>query len=117
MYIWTHGFREVIALGKEHSVSSHGGNVVGLVYRHGLRTLWYQIEPGQHVNASTEDQVKDFDTIIVPRKGEVHAKLNGKTMLLQEGEAYLITAGVAHEFWNDFERPNEGLLVMCGDGA
>ena len=117
LHFWTRGIPEVIPMGKTWSVESHGGNVVGLVYRQGLRTIWYQIEPGQHVNEDPSEQVNDFDTLVVPVSGEVNARLGGKLQLLQTGRAYLIPAGMAHEFWNDSPVPYEAILIMYGEGA
>jgi len=38
-------------------------------------------------------------------------------MILEEGNAYLIPAEVPHEFWNSFDQPGQGILILYGDKA
>jgi mannose-6-phosphate isomerase-like protein (cupin superfamily) len=117
LHFWTRGTPEIFELNRAASVLSHGGNVVGLVYGEDLRTVWYEIMPGQHVNEDPKDQVNDFNSLYIVTQGEAKAKFDGKLVKLEANKAYLIPAGMTHEFWNDGDASLEFVLIMYGDGA
>jgi len=104
---------ETFILSKEVARLSHGGYVVGLVYAEGLRTMWYQLDPCQHVNKDPIDQKNPSHSLVIVTRG----KFNVKELILEEGQAYLIPAEVSHEFWNSFENTSESILIMYGEGA
>lgn len=117
LHFWTRGLPETFILSKDVARLSHGGYVVGLVYTEGLRTMWYQIDPGQHVNEDPIDQKNPSHSLVIITKGKCKAKIDGKEMIFEEGHSYLIPAEVSHEFWNPFDIPVQGVLIMYGEGA
>jgi len=117
LHFWTRGLPETFMLSKDVARLSHGGYVVGLVYAEGLRTMWYQLDPGQHVNEDPIDQKNPSHSLIIVTRGKFNAKIDGKELIFKEGHSYLVPAGVSHEFWNSFENAAESILIMYGEGA
>lgn len=118
LHFWTRGRPEVFPLGEKHARQSHGGNIVGLVYTEGMRTMWYQIAPGQHVNKDPADQTNPSHSLLIVTRDKAHCRFDGKEpVIIEEGNAYLIPGGMSHECWNDFDQPMEAVLIMYGEGA
>lgn len=117
LHFWARGFPETFILSKEVARMSHGGYVVGLVYAEGMRTIWFQLDPGQHVNKDPIEQKNPFHSLVIVTRGKYKAKIGGEELLFEEGHSYLIPAEVSHEFWNPFDNPAEGILIMYGEGA
>ncbi|MBD3179391.1 MAG: cupin domain-containing protein [Candidatus Latescibacteria bacterium] len=117
-HFWTREFPEKVRFGdSRYTRVVHGANVTALYYQSGFRSAWYQIEKGQHVNRSEEDQVNLFPTMVIFTSGEAEARIGGEYMKIEQGCSVLIPAGVSHEFWNDREAPAEFIIVMFGEGA
>ncbi len=117
-----HGFRpgglpEFLAFDREASRVIHGANAVLLHYFEGLRSVWYQVESGQHINPDPRDQTNPFPSLFIFLTGRGKARIGGTETDIHGGTATLIPAGVAHEFWNRFEQPLEFILIMFGQGA
>ena len=70
-----------------------------------------------HTNPEPEDQVSDFDTAIVVTKGLFTGVIDGKELLLEEGQTVLIPASVTHEFFAGESQYGEFVILMWGDGA
>lgn len=117
LHFFARGLPEIIPLSVEHSRVSHDVQVIGLVYRPGLRTVWVSLLPGQHANADPADQANPFDTMFIGIRGQCSARVGGVEVKLRANHAILIPAEAPHEFWNKGSAPCEGLLVMYGDAA
>lgn len=115
-HFFTAGAPEVVRFGFEHGRQVHGGIAVPLYYGSGLRSAWYGLEPGMHVNREAEDQVNPFDSIFVVIEGTVEARFDGRPRTLRRGESAFVPAGMAHEFRAGAERA-EFVVIMVGDGA
>jgi mannose-6-phosphate isomerase-like protein (cupin superfamily) len=117
-HFWTRGMPEVIRFGDaRYAREVHGGNAVLFYYQEGFRSGWFQVAPGQHVNADPSEQSNPFPTILAITRGTVSSRIGGEPRTLSEGEAVFIGPGVTHEFWNDGDAPGEGILLMFGEGA
>ena len=117
-HFWTIGFPEIVRFGKESNTRVvHGANVAVLYYQKGLRSAWYQMKKGQHINKSKEEQTNPFPTLVVFTKGLSQARIGGQECKIQAGEVVFIPAGVSHEFWNNNEDPAEFIIIMFGEGA
>ncbi len=117
-HFWTKGVPEMVRFGEEkYTRVVHGANVVALYYQKGLRSAWYQIEKGQHINEPVEDQTNPFPTLVIFTRGKADARIGGKKISIEEGRSVLIPAGVSHEFWNESDIPAEFIIIMFGEGA
>lgn len=116
-HFWVRGLPEFLALNKEASRIIHGANAVLLHYYEGLRSVWYQVEPGQHINRDPRDQTNPFPSLFIFLTGSGKARIGGIETDIRGGTATLIPAGMSHEFWNPFDEPFEFILVMFGEGA
>lgn len=117
-HFWTRGTPEVVPYGsKSLTREVHGGNVTVFYYQPGFRSAWFQIENGQHVNSDPGDQVNPFPSMLVMIRGRAEGRIGGEQITLHAEEMMLIRAGVSHEFWNPYDEPAEGILLMFGDGA
>ncbi len=117
-HFWTTGQPESVPFGDPaHTRVVHGANVAVLYYQPGLRTAWYQIEKGQHINAEEEDQANPFPALIVMTAGSAEARIGGQKMVFHSGTCTLIPANVTHELWNSHDDPAEFVIIMFGDGA
>lgn len=116
-HFWVRGTPEFLALNRDVSRVLHGANAVLLHYAEGFRSVWYQIENGQHINSDPDDQINPFPSLFIFVRGMAKAKIGGVEMDIQGGTATLVPAGVSHEFWNPSDTPLEFILIMFGDGA
>jgi mannose-6-phosphate isomerase-like protein (cupin superfamily) len=117
-HFWTRGVPEIVPFGdKSLTREVHGGNASIFYYQPGFRSGWFQIENGQHVNAEPRDQVNPFPSMLVITRGRTEAKIGGRQLTLHAKQTVLIPAGVSHEFWNPYDEPAEGILLMFGEGA
>jgi uncharacterized RmlC-like cupin family protein len=117
-HFWTRGLPEIVGFGPDtRSRLVHGAQAKVLYYEKGLRSGWYQIRKGQHVNADPGDQKNPFPTLVIMIKGTAKARIGGKPIELKPGTCLHIPRGVTHEFWNDRDEPAECIIVMFGIGA
>lgn len=117
-HFFTVGQPEIVQLGFDHALPVHGGEAIPIYYAGGLRTAWYGIAPGQHINADPADQVNEFDSlVIVLDGGSARARLGGRELPLVDDQAIYVPAGMTHEFWNPGDTPAAFLLIMFGEAA
>jgi len=116
-HFWTRGVPERIPFDASRTRTLHGAQATIFFYQPGFRSAWFQIRPGQHVNADPKDQSNPFPTLLVPTHGHAKARIGGVEVSLDAGEALLIPPNTAHEFWNPYDEPADGVLLMFGDGA
>jgi mannose-6-phosphate isomerase-like protein (cupin superfamily) len=115
-HFWNRQWPEVVAFGKEQAREVHGALSTVFFYDSGLRSAWYRVEPGMHVNKEVEEQVNDFHTFLIVTKGSLLSKLGGIELELKEGQSVFIPAGMSHELWSDGEA-GEFIILMFGEGA
>jgi mannose-6-phosphate isomerase-like protein (cupin superfamily) len=116
-HFWNRGRPEVIRFGAGSTRMVHGAQTTILYYDRGLRTAWYQLGEGVHVNANPRAQRNPFPSLFIATRGSAHARLDGIEHRLREGEAVLVPAGMSHEFWTAPGECAEVILVMFGNGA
>lgn len=116
-HFWNREWPEVVRFKEGTTRPVHGANAAVLLYDKGLRTAWYQVKPGMHINADPEDQTNEFSTLIIMTRGELAARLGGIERTLRAGEAVFIPAGMTHEFWAGADQYGEFVIVMFGEGA
>ena len=117
-HFWTRGMPEIVRFDEStQSRLVHGAQAKVFYYEKGLRSGWYQIRKGQHVNADPRDQKNPFPTLIITISGAARARIGNKEIVLKKGSCLHIPAGVTHEFWNDKDEPAECIIVMFGIGA
>lgn len=116
-HFWTRGFPERVPFSGELGRVTHGANAVIFYYQKGLRSGWFQVNKGQHVNEDPEDQTNPFPTMFFMLRGKLQAKVGGKQVTFPENEMMFVPAGVTHEFWNPYDNPAEFIILMFGEGA
>ncbi len=117
-HFWTTGLPEIIPFGFASAKEAHGGQVSVLQYAGQLRSGWWGILPGQHVNRDPDDQTNPFPSlIIVQRAGSGRARIGGHEFALRDQTMIIVPAGMPHELWNPGSEPAEGILIMYGVGA
>lgn len=116
-HFWDRQWPETIYFGEGTTRSVHGANATALVYDDRLRTAWYQLKPGMHINADPIDQVNDFDTAIIVTKGKFSAYLDGVERGFSEGEMVLVPSGMSHEFFASEDEYGEFIIIMWGNNA
>lgn len=116
-HFWNRDWPERVLFGEGTTRPVHGANTTVFYYDRGLRTAWYQVKPGMHINADPKDQTNDFHTLVIMSRGAVTCKLGGIERLLQEGEAVFIPAGMRHEFWAKPDQYGEFIILMFGEKA
>jgi mannose-6-phosphate isomerase-like protein (cupin superfamily) len=115
-HFWNRNWPEIVDFGEPNSREVHGALTTVFFYDNGLRSAWYRVEPGMHVNKKAEDQLNDFPTFIIITKGSIRGKINGKEIVLKAGQSVYIPAGMRHEFWSEREA-GEFIILMFGEGA
>lgn len=116
-HFWTKGLPEIVPFGPEMTRRTHGANAGVFYYQPGLRSAWFDIRPGQHVNEDENSRDNPFPSMLIMTKGEVTAIVGGVETTFREGTMMFIPAGVSHEFINNSDKPAFGFLFMFGDGA
>jgi mannose-6-phosphate isomerase-like protein (cupin superfamily) len=116
-HFWNRDWPEIIAFGDGLTRNVHGANSALFYYQRGIRTGWYQVEPGMHINRAEAEQTNPFPSLFIMTRGRVQARLGGELLELEEGQAVLVPAGMAHEFWAEEGQYGEFVLVMFGEGA
>jgi len=108
---------EVARFGQGTTRFVHGGNSAILYYDLGLRSSFYQIESGMHINEAVDQQTNPFPSLFIVIRGAFQARLGGQERPLREGEAVLVPAGMTHEFWAGPEEYGEMIMIAFGEGA
>ena len=116
-HFWTRGQPEIVKFDKKYSRIVHGGNVVLFYYQRGLRSAWFQIEKGQHINEDPKDQINPFPSMFIITRGKAESKIGGLQQTIEAGEMLFVPKGITHEFWNPNDKPCEFILIMFGEGA
>lgn len=114
---WNRGWPETIPFGDGTTRAVHGGDVSVLVYAENLRSAWYQVRPGAHINEKPEEQVNDFDSAIVVTRGVLTGIFDGEERLLRSGETVLVPRGMRHELYATESQYGEFIILMYGEGA
>ena len=117
-HFFTTGAPEVVPLGPTHALPVHGGEALPIYYAEHLRTSWYGIAPGQHINADARDQANDFPSLfIIIEAGTARGRIGGREMQLDDNQAIFVPAGMSHEFWNPGDQRSTLILIMFGENA
>lgn len=116
-HFWTRGTPEIIPFGEQYTRFTHGADAVVFYYQPGFRSGWASVKPGQHANEDPRSQTNPFPSLFIVVGGRGMARIGGKEVELEKGQAVLVPAEVPHEFWNPFDVPFETVLLMFGEGA
>lgn len=116
-HFWNRGWPAIMSFGESAAREVHGGNAAVFVYDQEFRSAWYQLKPGMHINADPEDQTNDFPQLIIVTRGMFHARLDGREVVLSEGQAIMIPPGMTHEFWAEVGQYGEFVFLAFGEGA
>lgn len=117
-HFWNREWPEVVRFGEDAARRLHGADASLIYYEKGLRLGWFHVGPGMHVNADRRDQMNPFPTWFVITDGAMQARIDGRKLSLEAGQAVLVPERKAHEFWvRDNDNGASGLIVMFGEGA
>jgi mannose-6-phosphate isomerase-like protein (cupin superfamily) len=116
-HFWNRDWPEIVPFGESAARLVHGGNASVLIYQHELRTAWYQLKPGMHINADRRDQKNNFPQLLIVTRGQVSARLDGRELVLLEGQAVFIPSGMSHEFWAEGKQYCELIWIAFGAGT
>jgi len=116
-HFWNREWPEIIPFGDGMARHIHGGKSAIFYYEQGLRSGWYQVEPGMHINEDEDEQTNPFPSLFIVTRGQFQARLDGIEKELTEGFAVLVPAGMTHEFWAEEGQYGEFILIMFGQGA
>lgn len=116
-HFWNRSTPEITEFSPDHTRRSHGTNLTVLHYQPGLRSAWFHVKPGDHVNENEGSRSNPFPTLIIATQGKGTARLDGVDHELKAGQSLYIPAGVDHEFLNNSGAPMEGIILMFGEGA
>lgn len=114
VHFFAKGMPEIVPISSEFAVSSHGAGVVGLAYAPRVSIFVTLTDPGQEVNTEEGMDINPFDTVYVALSGRIRARVDGNDAILEAGHAMYIPADVSHQFWNDFDEPFSGVMVLYG---
>lgn len=117
-HFFTTGIPEIVKLDPSRALPAHGGEALPIYYGQHLRTSWYGIAPGQHINADAQDQVNDFPSLfIILNAGTARARIGGREVTLEDDQAMFVPEGMSHEFWNPGDERATLILIMFGENA
>lgn len=116
-HFWNRGFPEIVRFGDDYTRHTHGSDAVIFYYQPGLRSGWFSIKKGQHVNADPRSQTNPFPSLFIVTSGHGIARIDGEELELEAGQSLFVPPGVRHEFWTHDEEPMQGVLIMFGEDA
>lgn len=116
-HFWNREWPEITPFSESAARVVHGGNAAVFVYDRQFRSAWYQLKPGMHINANVKDQTNSFPQLIIATRGQFSARLDGHKLILSEGQAVFIPAGMPHEFWAEAGQYGELIWTAFGEGA
>lgn len=114
VHFFIRGTPEIVPIGAQHAVTSHGTSIMGLAYAPRMSALIDIIQPGDAVNREEDLNTNPFDTLFVAVSGRTRARIGGNEVVFEEGHVMYIPADVEHVFWNDFDEPFTGVMVLYG---
>lgn len=116
-HFWTKGQPEIVPISADKTRFTHGANAGILYYQPGLRSGWFDIQPGHHVNEDEKSRTNPFPSMFIMIEGEVTALVGENRLTFKEGTMMFVPADVSHQFVNEGDKPAFGFLFMFGDGA
>lgn len=116
-HFWTKGAPEITPFSPEMTRQTHGTNAGVFYYQPGLRSGWFDVRPGDHVNENEKSRDNPFPSMFILIEGELTAIIGGVETTFKAGNMMFVPAGVSHEFINNSGKPAFGFLFMFGDGA
>ncbi len=116
-HFWNRGWPEITPFSESAARVVHGANAAVFVYDREFRSAWYQLKPGMHINADARDQTNNFPQLVIVTRGQFSARLDGRQLILSEGQTVFIPAGMAHEFWAEAGQYGELIWTAFGEGA
>ena len=116
-HFWTRGTPELVKFSADATRVVHGANLGVFYYQPGLRSGWFDIRPGQHVNEDEDSRTNPFPSMFVLIDGSVEALIGDEAFRFEGGNMMFVPAGVSHQFINRGDAPAFGFLFMFGDGA
>ena len=114
VHFFIKGTPEIVPISREHAIISHGTGILGLAYAPRMSSFMVMIEPGEQVNFEEDLDTNPFDTLFVAIEGRANARIGGNDAVFEAGHAMYIPADVEHVFWNDFDEPFTGVMVLYG---
>lgn len=116
-HFWNRDWPERVPFGEGTTRFVHGANTAVFYYDRGVRSAWYQVKAGMHINADPSHQTNNFHTLVIMSRGVIMSRIAGVESILREGEAVFIPAGMQHEFWAEPDQYGEFVILMFGEKA
>jgi hypothetical protein len=114
-HFWTMGRPEVAPLGFDYSRLVHGGRAVIGAYAPGIRSSWYGILPGDHINADPRSQTDPWTSLFfIIRGGSAQARIGDQVIDLRDNTMIHVPPETHHEFWNRGTVPAEMIMFTFG---
>jgi quercetin dioxygenase-like cupin family protein len=114
IHFFIKGRPEIVPIGPDYAVGSHGTRVIGLVYQPRVSVVVTNILPGDVVNEDSDLDTNPFGSVFIATSGRVRARIGDVDAILEAGHALFVPADVEHVFWNDFDEPYQGVMVLYG---
>lgn len=106
---------ECIRFGIEHARIVHGGHAVAMFYGQGIRSAWYQLNPGEKLNEPGD--TNPFPQAFIFLSGQGQAQIGSNKITVQQNQAYFIPPHQEHVVWNDQKEPITLIFLAWGEGA
>jgi hypothetical protein len=116
-HFWARGLPEIVYFGRDQALPTHGASAVGLHTYKGNRIGWFSLGRAETANAAEELQSSQIPNLIIITRGRGRARLAGQDIELREGMSVFIAPHVQHTFFNPYDEPLEGVLVLFGDNT
>jgi mannose-6-phosphate isomerase-like protein (cupin superfamily) len=114
-HFWTMGQPEVAQFGFDRSRLVHGGRAIPAVYAPGIRTSWYGILKGDHINKDPRSQKDPWSSaFFIIKGGTGGARIGDEVIKLEDNSMIHVPPQTEHEFWNNGDVPAEMIMVTYG---
>lgn len=117
-HFWTIGRPEIVRFGFDRSRLVHGGRAIPGMYAPGIRTSWYGLLPGDHINEDPRSQLDPWTSLFfIIRGGSARARIGDTEIALEDNSMIQVPPQTRHEFWNPGTVPAEMIMVTFGQNS
>jgi mannose-6-phosphate isomerase-like protein (cupin superfamily) len=114
-HFWKKGQAEITYFKRDGSLPTHGVDHVGLYTMKDKRIGWFSIGPEQSANSERGLDKGQVPNLFIITKGKGKAEFGDEIVELKAGMSIFIPQYVKHVFYNPYNEPLEGIVVLFGD--
>ncbi|MDX1478978.1 MAG: cupin domain-containing protein [Saprospiraceae bacterium] len=114
-HFWKKGPVEITRFSRDASMPTHGVAHVGLYTMKDKRIGWFSLGPEEAANADRDLDRGQVPNLFIITSGRGQAILGDQQVELEPGMSIFVGPYQKHVFYNPYDKPMEGIVVLFGD--